>query len=114
LNQSGFSPKAGANVHGVSDASGIHSVDAGSRVGPQPDDGGARGRYFGITLRPKGIGWGHRTAALERLLRTLEEYPDLWNATGAECAAHWSLTFPPETALRLEPSIWTDHEGSLS
>lgn len=73
-----------------------------------------RGRYFGITLHPKGIGWGHRTVALEKLLRTLEEYPDLWNATGSECAAHWSSTFPPETALRLEPSIWTDYEGSLS
>jgi peptidoglycan/xylan/chitin deacetylase (PgdA/CDA1 family) len=73
-----------------------------------------RGRYFGITLHPKRIGWGHRTIALEQLLGALDDYPDLWNATSAQCAAHWSLTFPSETALHLEPSIWADYDGSVS
>lgn len=73
-----------------------------------------RGRYFGITLHPKRIGWGHRTIAFESLLAALSQYPDLWNATGADCAAHWSQAFPPEKTLRLEPSIWADYPGSLS
>ncbi|TNC07733.1 hypothetical protein FF100_31435 [Methylobacterium terricola] len=73
-----------------------------------------RGRYFGITLHPRGIGWGHRTLALERLLGTLAAHSDLWNATGAECADHWARTMPPETKLRPSPSIWVDYPGSRS
>jgi RNA polymerase sigma-70 factor (ECF subfamily) len=33
---------------------------------------------------------------------------------GTELAAHWQATHPAETHLRLEPSIWRDHPGSLS
>jgi hypothetical protein len=40
--------------------------------------------------------------------------PDLWNATSAECARHWSTTFPATTYLKLETSIWRDYPGSLS
>ncbi|MDE5444180.1 polysaccharide deacetylase family protein [Bradyrhizobium sp. CSA207] len=73
-----------------------------------------RGRYFSLTVHPKGIGWGHHAEAFEEILTHLTSFPDLWNATGSECAGHWSTTYPADTFLRLSPSIWKDHEGSLS
>ena len=41
-------------------------------------------------------------------------YPNLWNPTGTECARYWLETYPADTHLRLEPSIWQDYPGSLS
>ena len=73
-----------------------------------------RGRYFSLTVHPKGIGWGHHAEAFEEVLAHIASFPGLWNATGAECADHWSATYPADTHLRLSPSIWKDHEGSLS
>jgi hypothetical protein len=73
-----------------------------------------RGRYFALTVHPKAIGWGHHAEAFEEILAHMASFPGLWNATGSECADHWSATYPADTHLRLSPSIWKDHEGSLS
>ena len=72
-----------------------------------------RGRYFSLTVSPARSGWGHRLANLDRFLTDATALPGLWNATGAEVAAHWSAHYPAATHLRLEPSIWQSHEGSL-
>jgi hypothetical protein len=40
--------------------------------------------------------------------------PRAWNATGSACARWFTAAYPAATSLRLEPSIWTDHPGSLS
>jgi peptidoglycan/xylan/chitin deacetylase (PgdA/CDA1 family) len=73
-----------------------------------------RGRYFGMFLHPRGIGWAHRVQMLEDFLAYLRGFPGLWNPTGAECARYWHETYPARTHLRLEPSIWQDYPGSLS
>lgn len=73
-----------------------------------------RGRYFSLTVHPKGSGWGHHAEALEEVLAYITNFPGLWNATGAECADYWSATYPAKTHLRLSASIWQDYEGSLS
>lgn len=73
-----------------------------------------RGRQFHMTLHPQHMGWGHRLRMLDEFLAWMVGHERLWNATAAECAAHWVATFPPEAHLRLEPSIWQDHPGSLS
>ena len=73
-----------------------------------------RGRHFNMTLHPYAIGWPNRLLMLEQFLEYLRGFPLVWNPTSAECAAYWSTTFPPATHLHLEPSIWQDHEGSLS
>ena len=73
-----------------------------------------RGRYFGLTLHPHAIGFPNRLQMLEEFLAHMGGFPALWNPTGAECARHWTETYPAATHLRLEPSIWQDHPGSLS
>jgi len=73
-----------------------------------------RGRHFAIVLHPHAIGWPSRLHVLQRFLDHAKSLPLLWNATSAECAAHWGKTFPAATHLKLEPSIWRDHPGSLS
>ena len=73
-----------------------------------------RGRFFTMTLHPQHSGWGHRLAGLEALLAELGRRPQLWNATGAECARHWQSAYPAASELGLEASIWQDYPDSLS
>ncbi len=73
-----------------------------------------RGRQFAMTLHPYGIAWPNRLHMLEQFLGYMRALPKLWNPTSSECALHWSATFPAERYLKLEPSIWQDHPGSLS
>lgn len=73
-----------------------------------------RGRHFSMVLHPHAIGWPNRLQVLEQFLDHAATLPDLWVATSAACARHWLTTFPATTHLRLEPSIWQDHPGSLS
>ena len=67
-----------------------------------------------MVLHPYLIGWCNRIQALTEFLQHLAGFPDLWNPTHAECADYWLRAYPPETALKLESSIWQHHEGSLS
>lgn len=73
-----------------------------------------RGRYFHMTLHPRHIGWCNRLQVLEDFFAHLRGFPGLWNPTGAECARYWCDTYPASAYLRLEPSLWQDHPGSLS
>lgn len=73
-----------------------------------------RGRYFHMTLHPYAIGFAHRIRLLETFLSGMVSRGGLWNATGSQIARHWTATFPAQTHLKLEPSIWRDHPGSLS
>ena len=67
-----------------------------------------------MTLHPQHIGWANRLQLLDEFLAELRGYPNLWNASAAECARYWLETYPAHTHLRLEPSIWQDYPGSLS
>ena len=58
--------------------------------------------------------WPNRLHMLEQFLDYARGLPELWYATSAQCARHWSKTFPAATHLKLEPSIWQDYPGSLS
>jgi peptidoglycan/xylan/chitin deacetylase (PgdA/CDA1 family) len=73
-----------------------------------------RGRHFSMVLHPHAIGWPNRLHVLEQFLDHAKSLPELWYATSAECAKHWSTTYPAATHLKLEPSIWQDYPGSLS
>ncbi len=73
-----------------------------------------RGRHFTMTLHPHAIGFPNRLQMLDEFLTYMGSFPDLWNPTGAECARHWTATYPASSHLRLEPSVWQDHPGSLS
>jgi hypothetical protein len=73
-----------------------------------------RGRFFSMTLHPHHIGWCNRMAGLEDFLAYMRSLPDLWNPTGAECSAYWTKTYPSDTHLKLESSIWKDYPDSLS
>ena len=73
-----------------------------------------RGRCFHMTLHPQGVGFCNRLQLFEEFLSHLRGRPGLWNPTGSSCATYWRRTYPPETHLRLEPSIWQDYPGSLS
>jgi peptidoglycan-N-acetylglucosamine deacetylase len=73
-----------------------------------------RGRCFAMVVHPQHSGFAHRLAMLDRFLAWMMEHPGVWNPTGSECAAHWEAAMPRERHLRLEPSIWQDHPGSLS
>jgi peptidoglycan/xylan/chitin deacetylase (PgdA/CDA1 family) len=73
-----------------------------------------RGRQFSMTLHPQGSGWAHRAEQLDRFLAHMRSFPDVWNPTGSACADWWTTTFPQETHLALEDSIWVDYPGSLS
>lgn len=72
-----------------------------------------RGRCFRMTLHPQHIGWCNRLQLLEDFFAHLRGFPGLWNPTGAECARYWRETYPASACLRLEPSLWQDHPGSL-
>ena len=73
-----------------------------------------RGRLFHMTLHPQGVGWCNRLQVLDDFLAHLRSRPGLWNPTGAACARYWRTTYPQQTHLRLEPSVWQDYPGSLS
>lgn len=73
-----------------------------------------RGRHFSMVLHPHAIGWPNRLHMLDQFLDHAKSLPELWYATSAECATHWSTTYPTATHLKLEPSIWQDYPGSLS
>lgn len=73
-----------------------------------------RGRYFNMTLHPHAIGWCNRLQRLEEFLAYMRGYPGIWNPTGGECADYWTATYPADSHLRLEDSIWRDYPGSLS
>ncbi len=73
-----------------------------------------RGRHFSMTLHPYAIGWPNRLHVLEAFLDDVSRYPAVWNPTSAECARYWAQTYPADTHLHLEPSIWQDHPDSLS
>jgi peptidoglycan-N-acetylglucosamine deacetylase len=73
-----------------------------------------RGRHFHMTLHPQHLGWCNRLQLLDDFLGYLRSFPGLWNPTGVECARYWLQAYPASSYLRLEPSIWRDHPGSLS
>lgn len=73
-----------------------------------------RGRFFTLVLHPQHAGWCNRLELLERFCDDKMRRDDLWIATGSQIADHWRQTYPPETHLQLEPSIWKDYPGSLS
>lgn len=73
-----------------------------------------RGRSITMVLHPYAIGWAHRLRLLDEFLGHVTALPKVWNATALECAEHWRTHYPPEQTLRLEPSIWSDYDGSLS
>jgi peptidoglycan/xylan/chitin deacetylase (PgdA/CDA1 family) len=73
-----------------------------------------RGRFFNMTLHPYAVGWCSRLKLLEDFFTRIGERPAVWNATGGDVARYWHEAYPQETTLRLEPSIWKDHPGSLS
>lgn len=73
-----------------------------------------RGRHFSMVLHPHAIGWPNRLHMLDQFLDHARALPDVWYATSVACARHWSATYPAATHLKLEPSIWQDHPGSLS
>ncbi len=73
-----------------------------------------RGRYFNMTIHPHAIGWCNRLKLLEDFFARMRDRPGVWNPTADEAARYWLETYPQETALKLEPSIWKDYPGSLS
>jgi peptidoglycan/xylan/chitin deacetylase (PgdA/CDA1 family) len=73
-----------------------------------------RGRMFSMVLHPRHIGWSHRIELLDRFFDDARSRPGVWATTAGAVAEHWHATFPAATHLRLEPSIWRDHPGSLS
>ncbi|MES2532274.1 MAG: polysaccharide deacetylase family protein [Pseudomonadota bacterium] len=74
----------------------------------------ARGRHFEMTIHPESSGWGHRLNGMDRFLQYVRAKPGVWTATSSECAEHWIRTFPAASSLRLTPSVWQDHAGSMS
>ena len=73
-----------------------------------------RGRHFHMTLHPGAVGWCNRLQLLEDFFTHMRGFPGLWNPTSAACARWWEQNYPASSHLRLEPSIWRDHPGSLS
>jgi hypothetical protein len=67
-----------------------------------------------MTLHPGLIGWGEGLGLLEDTLVAMREGDAVWTPTGLACARWWTARYPAATTLRLEPSIWRDHPGSLS
>ena len=53
-------------------------------------------------------------AATQAFFSHLQDFPDIWNPTAAQCAHYWQAHYPASTTLHLEPSIWQDYPGSLS
>ena len=67
-----------------------------------------------MTLHPGNTGWCNRLYLLDQFLDFVRSQPNVWNAASRDCAAYWIAKYPPETHLKLEPSIWQDYPGSLS
>ncbi len=76
--------------------------------------GGTRAFGRGLTCVVHGFlsGWGQRLEVLDQLLTHIRGGAAVWNPTGAQCAQYWRSTYPPETALKLAPSVWVDYPGS--
>ena len=74
----------------------------------------AFGRCFAITIHPHLLAWGGRLGLLEDVLARATSEPRAWNATASACARWFTAAYPAATSLRLDPSVWTDHPGSLS
>ena len=74
----------------------------------------ARGRCFSMVLHPHAIAWCNRNRKLSQFVRHMADHRYLWNPTGAECARYWLEAYPERTHLKLAPTIWQDHDGSLS
>ena len=74
----------------------------------------ALGRCFTMTLHPGLIGWGEGVGLVEATLAAMREGDAVWTPTGLAAAQWWKRRYPAATTLRLEPSIWQDHPGSLS
>ena len=72
------------------------------------------GRCFAITIHPYLLAWGGRLGLLEDVLARATSEPRAWNATASACARWFTAAYPAATSLRLDPSVWTDHPGSLS
>ncbi|TQE98414.1 MAG: polysaccharide deacetylase family protein [Spiribacter salinus] len=72
-----------------------------------------RGRMFTMTLHPNLIGCLHRIPLLESFLASLTAREDVWIAPAKQFEEHWRTQHPPETHLRLEPSIWRSYPDSL-
>lgn len=72
------------------------------------------GRCFTMTVHPGLIGWGEGLGLLEETLAAMREGDPVWTPTGRACARWWATRYPAATTLRLAPSIWQDHPGSLS
>lgn len=77
--------------------------------------GGQRafGRSFTMVVHPWLNGWGQRLDVFERMLQHMHGSPRVWNPTAGDCASYWRSRYPAASALRLEPSVWVDHPGSL-
>ncbi|MEO9191025.1 MAG: hypothetical protein ABI224_13660, partial [Acetobacteraceae bacterium] len=73
-----------------------------------------RGRHFSMVLHPRGSGWANRVERLDRFLEHVRRFPGVWNPTASGCARQWEATYPKDTHLKLEPSVWVDYPGSLS
>ena len=73
-----------------------------------------RGRCFSMVLHPHLIGWCNRNRKLSQFFAHVAAHSGVWNATAGECAEYWLERYPAASHLRLAPSIWQDHEGSLS
>ena len=67
-----------------------------------------------MTLHPYAVGWCNRLKLLENFYIRIGERPGVWNPTAGEAARYWQETYPQETVLKLEPSVWKDYPGSLS
>jgi peptidoglycan/xylan/chitin deacetylase (PgdA/CDA1 family) len=74
----------------------------------------AFGRCFVMTIHPRLIAWGGRLTLLEEALARLSAGPRVFTGTALACARWFRAAYPASAALRLEPSIWQDHPGSLS
>jgi peptidoglycan-N-acetylglucosamine deacetylase len=59
------------------------------------------GRCMVIQLHPQWIGRAGRIMMFDKLLEYMCAFDDVWWATGAEIAAYWGETYPPETIERL-------------
>ena len=73
-----------------------------------------RGRCFSMVLHPHAVAWCNRRRRLEQFFAHMTERHDVWTPTGSACAEHWRSRYPATDYLKLEPSIWRDHAGSLS
>jgi peptidoglycan/xylan/chitin deacetylase (PgdA/CDA1 family) len=60
-----------------------------------------RGRFFSMVMHPAHVAWSNRMLLLNEFLAHMTTFPDLWVATGAECARYWQERYPVATHLKL-------------